>query len=75
MRRNRQGVASMTRPDAAPAPPDAPDRRAAPPIVCYPARIQPRADVALLTAARRTLTKVGEAIAPPRDACAFRVPI
>ena len=64
----------MRQPAAHPAPPDADARRAAPPTVCYPVARLPPFDAALHAAAREGMTLIGEAIAPPRDAVAFRAP-
>ena len=58
----------------APAPADASERRAKPPVVAYPSATLPRADMPMLEAARRNLAKTSEIIVPPRDARAFRVP-
>lgn len=55
-------------------PADAARRRAQPVIITYPANVLAPPDLAMLANARQSLTKVGEAIAPPRDACSFRVP-
>ena len=55
-------------------PRDAADRRAKPPVVCYPVETLPRPDMALLERARGTLTGISEVIVPPRDARTFEVP-
>ena len=55
-------------------PADAAQRRARPPVVCYPVETLPRPDMAMLERARGTLTKVSEVIVPPRDARTFEVP-
>ncbi len=57
-----------------PEPPDAAERRSRPPTIVYPATVLRPPDLAMLNAARQGLTMIGEAVAPPRDACAFRVP-
>ncbi len=54
-------------------PPDAAARRAAPPTVVYPTDALAGPDLGMLTRARATLRLVSETVAPPRDACAFRV--
>ncbi len=56
------------------APADAAERRAIRPVICYPVDTLPRPDLAAYRAAREGWTKIAEAIAPPRDACAFHVP-
>ena len=55
------------------APADAEDRRACPPVICYPPETLPDAELALKQAARATARKVGEVIVPPRDARTFEV--
>lgn len=55
-------------------PPDAEARRAVPPVICYPVETLPAPDMAMLDAARKTLTKTGEVIVPARDAATFTVP-
>ncbi len=55
-------------------PSDAAARRAVPPVICYPVETLPRPDMALLDAARASLTKTGETLIPPRDARTFSVP-
>lgn len=57
-----------------PAPSDAAERRKKPPAVVYPNGSLPPADLALLDAARQSLTKLSEVIVPPRDAGTFHVP-
>lgn len=57
-----------------PEPSDAAARRAKPAVVCYPVDTLPQPDMAMLTRARVSLTKVTETIVPPRDARAFDVP-
>ncbi|MGH1577280.1 urea carboxylase-associated family protein [Planktotalea sp.] len=52
-------------------PTDADARRAIPPVVCYPVETLPKRDLALYQRARATAKKVGEVIAPPRDAASF----
>ena len=55
-------------------PPDAAQRRHAPPVTVYPVAKLPDAGMARLLAARQTLETVAEMIVPPRDARAFYVP-
>jgi len=55
-------------------PADAAQRRARPPVVCYPVETLPQPDMAMLERARETLTKLSEVIVPPRDARTFEVP-
>lgn len=55
-------------------PDDADARRAIPPVICYPVTSLPTPDMALLAAARDTLTKSDEILVPPRDARTFTVP-
>jgi len=54
-------------------PPDAAARRKIPPVICYPPETLPPSDMALYAKARRGADKVGEWIAAPREAAAFRV--
>lgn len=56
------------------APADAAQRRARKPVVCYPVAGLEPADMAMLLAARETLSKTAEIIVPPRDARSFEVP-
>ena len=55
-------------------PQDAAARRAIKPVICYPVERLPVPDMANLTHARATLTKVDEVLIPPRDARCFSVP-
>lgn len=55
-------------------PQDAAARRAIKPVICYPVETLPVPDMASLTHARATLTKVDEVLIPPRDARCFSVP-
>lgn len=55
-------------------PQDAAARRAIKPVICYPVETLPVPDMARLTRARATLTKVDEVLIPPRDARCFSVP-
>jgi uncharacterized protein len=56
---------------SAPTPRDAAQRRAKPAVIVYPVENLPPVNLALLEAARASLTKVSEVIVPPRDARAF----
>lgn len=56
------------------APPDAEARRAIRPVVCYPVETLPAPDMAVLTEARHSLTKISETTVPPREARCFSVP-
>lgn len=55
-------------------PQDAAARRAIKPVICYPVETLPVPDMASLTHARATLTKLDEVLIPPRDARCFSVP-
>ncbi len=58
--------------------PDAPEfadrHRALSPLVCYPPDTLPRPDLALYFAARKTASRTGEVLVPPREAATFEVP-
>ena len=56
------------------APPDAAQRRARPPIICYKVETLPQPDMERLTTLRQRLIKTGETLVPPREGAAFRVP-
>lgn len=56
-----------------PEPTDADVRRAVKPVVCYPNETLPVPDMDLYRTARDGAEKVGEVIAPPREAACFRV--
>ena len=58
----------MTRP-----PSDAEERRTIAPVICYPNDTLPEVPMALYRSAREGAAKVAETIAPPREACTFRV--
>ena len=58
-----------------PGPADASIRRAAAPVICYPADQLPAVDLPRLTTAAKTLTKIDEVIVPPREARCFHVPV
>lgn len=53
---------------------DAKDRRAIPPVICYPTETLPQPEIALYRQARANAVKIAEATAAPREACTFRVP-
>ena len=55
-------------------PADAAQRRQVTPVVCYSVDQLPPFDAAFYAGVRQNLTKVGEVIAPPREAAAFDVP-
>jgi uncharacterized protein YcgI (DUF1989 family) len=55
-------------------PEDAPARRAAAPVVCYPVETLPRADLAAYRAVREGWTLVQRLTVAPRDAACFTVP-
>jgi uncharacterized protein YcgI (DUF1989 family) len=55
-------------------PPDAAQRRAARPVICYSVDKLPSYDGAFYEAVRRDLTKITESIVPPREARTFSVP-
>ncbi|SPH24555.1 hypothetical protein DEA8626_03607 [Defluviimonas aquaemixtae] len=55
------------------APADADERRAVPPVICYPVAALPPAPMALYQAARAGLDLVAEYLVPPREARCFRV--
>ncbi|MGK7654599.1 urea carboxylase-associated family protein [Roseovarius sp. B08] len=56
-----------------PEPTDADLRRAVAPVVCYPNETLPVPDLDLYRIAQEGAEKVGEVIAPPREAACFRV--
>jgi len=55
-------------------PPDAQDRRAIRPVICYPNDSLPPPDLARYRHWRGGATKSGEVLVPPRDAACFEVP-
>ena len=55
-------------------PPDAAERRAAKPLVCYEVDQLPDSNLALYQQARTTIEKVAEITVPPRDGACFEVP-
>jgi hypothetical protein len=56
------------------SPPDAAQRRAARPIICYSVDKLPPYDHAFYENVRRDITKISETIVPPREARTFSVP-
>lgn len=50
-----------------PPPADAHDRRAVPPVICYPVEHLPDPDLAPLMAARRNARRISETLVPPRE--------
>ena len=57
-----------------PAPPDAGQRRAVAPVICYPVETLPKPDLTAYRAAREGWRKTGEVLVPARDAACFTVP-
>jgi uncharacterized protein YcgI (DUF1989 family) len=57
-----------------PEPADAARRRAARPVVVYPPETLPAPDLKLVERARPHLSRIDEAVVPPRDARTFHVP-
>lgn len=57
-----------------PAPSDAAERRARPPVVVYPNGTLEAPDLAWLARARETMVKIDEVLVAPRDGGAFQVP-
>ncbi len=55
-------------------PPDAKERRRAPPVIAYAIDSLPPFDAGFYGAARRDAEKIDEVVIPPRDARAFHVP-
>lgn len=55
-------------------PPDAAERRKAPPTVVYTSTMLPAFDEPFYKAAREQMSKIDELIVPPRDAKAFELP-
>lgn len=56
------------------APSDAAERKAVPPVICYPRETLPRPDLERYRALRDELTLVERVTVPPRDAAAWSVP-
>ncbi|MEX0339052.1 MAG: urea carboxylase-associated family protein [Arenibacterium sp.] len=58
-----------------PKPPaDAGDRRAVPPVICYPNEALPKPPLDAYRSAREGAEKIADVMIPPRDARCFRVP-
>lgn len=55
-------------------PPDAEDRRAVSPVICYPTQSLPTPDMALRSARRAAAQKVSQVTVPPRQGRTFEVP-
>ena len=55
-------------------PTDAEARKAIEPVVCYPIDTLPTPDLELYRKARKGAEHIETVIAPPREACTFRVP-
>ncbi|MEZ0172114.1 urea carboxylase-associated family protein [Microvirga sp. TS319] len=55
-------------------PQDAGERRAVPPVICYPVDTLPRPNLSAYQAAREGWEKMDEVIVPPREARCFSVP-
>ena len=55
-------------------PPDAPARRAARPVICYPTDSLPQPDLPLYQAARAGATLTTQVTVPPRDARSIHIP-
>ena len=55
-------------------PPDADDRRAVKPVICYPVETLPIPDLHSYARFRAQAVKTGEVLVPPRDAATFTVP-
>ncbi|WP_417206455.1 urea carboxylase-associated family protein [Antarctobacter sp.] len=55
-------------------PPDAEERRAVAPVICYPNETLPKPDLPFYRAALATAKPTAEVLAQPRDACSFTVP-
>ena len=56
------------------APSDAAERRAVPPVICYPTQSLPRPDLAAYRAARAGATLIDTVVVPPREAASWTVP-
>jgi hypothetical protein len=56
------------------APADAAQRRAIPPVVCYPVAGLPPVDMALMDRVRQGARVISTVVVPPREGRAFRVP-
>ena len=53
---------------------DAKDRRAAPPVICYPPEMLPQVPLEAYLEALARATKVAECLVPPREAASIKVP-
>ncbi len=60
--------------EAPAVPDDAAQRRAVPPVICYPTGNLPRPDLASYRAAAKRTQKTAEVLIPPREARCFEVP-
>ena len=56
-------------------PPDAAERRAIAPVICYPNDTLPHPDLSFYRAVRGTAHKIDEVVVPARDARCFNVPV
>lgn len=56
-------------------PPDAAERRAIGPVICYPTETLPDPDLPALHELRQSARKTGECLVPPREARCFHVPM
>ncbi len=57
-----------------PEPPDADDRRAIAPVICYPTETLPQPDLSLYDRARADAVEISRVVVPPRDAACAIVP-
>ena len=55
-------------------PPDAAERRAVVPVICYPPETAPQPDMGLYRAARDGARKIADVVAQPREAATFHAP-
>lgn len=55
-------------------PPDAAERRAVPPVICYPVDTLPRPNITAYRSARESWTLTHRLTIPPRDAACFTIP-
>lgn len=56
------------------SPPDAAERRAIAPVICYPPETLPAPDLSLYAGVRQTARQTETVVVPPREGRAFRVP-
>ncbi|MEX0281146.1 MAG: urea carboxylase-associated family protein [Arenibacterium sp.] len=61
-------------PDTRAVPTDAEDRRAIPPVICYPNDTLPEPPLSAYRAAREGAERIAQVTVPPRDARCFKVP-